>query len=397
MKLKKFARAMLAVCGIGVLGFACSCGANTLGYLFTTSQMFNQIYSVHINPHNGALKFARNFPKKTSNSPVGSGGSLPTYEALSSNLQWLYVLNAGSGTINGFSIGSSGNLYTQALTFVGAGVNPVYITTDASGSFLYEVEQYQKSCAADSDAATTCPGEISAFTIDTQSGQLIPIENTAAGTYFFPLGIGPVQANASAAGYLYAVDSGDRNVYNFAIQPSGSLTAGSPAYTNVNANGAPNALVASSAGFLYVTDPVTDVVYTFVLSGTGVPMLPSNTNALAGSGPDAIVIDPQGIFVYVADYTSNQIEAFSIPSTCAGAGSCSLTGVSGSPFPAGAGPRCIAMTVGPEFIYTANYNDGTVSGAQVNIGTGQLSVIGLRNYKITTAGQAACLIYSSKH
>jgi 6-phosphogluconolactonase (cycloisomerase 2 family) len=398
MKSKQLACVLLSVFGTALALLTTSCTSNSIGYLFVTSDVVNKIYSVHVNGNNGTLML--------NSGSVGSGGMEPTREVLTTGGQWLYVLNMASGQINVFSVGSEGALTIQPqLVYTGSGANPTYITTDTSGSYIYEIEQYQASCAAEPDAATTCPGEITAFSINSNTGQLTRIQNQQTYLYYFPVGIGPIAA-APTNGYLYTLDQVDRDIYIYQIEAGSQLVPGLTPTVPVGVS--PTAIIVSGS-YLYVADPGASAVWSYTLTGTGgtpigtVPPVTctyqpgGNCVGLVGTGASAVRVDPLGKFAYVTDAGSNEIEAFTVTTTCTspGQGACgSLQAVSGSPYPTGGGPQCIAITSSPEYIYTAD-TDGTVTGSQVNTSTGQLTSLGPPG-TVMTGGQNACLIYSTK-
>ena len=72
-------------------------------------------------------------------------------------------------------------------------------------------------------------------------------------------------------------------------------------------------------------------------------------------------------FAYAANYTDGTVSGFSIQA--AGA----LTGVAGSPFPAGANPQAVAADPFSRFAYVANYTAGNIS--EYTIGAGALASI----------------------
>jgi DNA-binding beta-propeller fold protein YncE len=59
----------------------------------------------------------------------------------------------------------------------------------------------------------------------------------------------------------------------------------------------------------------------------------------AGAGPLAVTVDPTGKFAYVANNGSHNVSAFSIDATSGG-----LFTVAGSPFAAGTGAGSVATT-----------------------------------------------------
>jgi DNA-binding beta-propeller fold protein YncE len=66
----------------------------------------------------------------------------------------------------------------------------------------------------------------------------------------------------------------------------------------------------------------------------------------------------------------------------------------GSPFGSGAGPQCLIEDPSDNFIYTANFNDSTITGRVINQQTGDLTGLrGAANKNFSLTGPAAwCLV-----
>jgi DNA-binding beta-propeller fold protein YncE len=82
-----------------------------------------------------------------------------------------------------------------------------------------------------------------------------------------------------------------------------------------------------------------------------------------------------GITGYVIDPTSHQL-SFTVPST----------------FPSGSGPQCIVEDPSDQYIYTANFNDSTVSGQVVDPNDGVLSALRVASSYALTGPPAWCLV-----
>jgi 6-phosphogluconolactonase len=101
--------------------------------------------------------------------------------------------------------------------------------------------------------------------------------------------------------------------------------------------------------------------------------------------PDAVTVDPRGIYVYVANFNGNDVNAYTIdPSTG------NATPVAGSTtYAVGTGPICILVEPSEgRYIYTANFLANTVSGLALNPATGGLSAV--QNTPFGAAQQPTC-------
>jgi 6-phosphogluconolactonase len=101
--------------------------------------------------------------------------------------------------------------------------------------------------------------------------------------------------------------------------------------------------------------------------------------------PDAVVVDPRGIYVYVANYNANDVSAYAIDRATGNA-----TQIAGSTtYGVDAGPLCIMIEPAEgRYLYTANFLGNTVSGLFLNPGNGQLSAV--QNTPFKAAGQPTC-------
>ena len=83
-----------------------------------------------------------------------------------------------------------------------------------------------------------------------------------------------------------------------------------------------------------------------------------------------MIVEPNGKFLYAANYLTDQVSAFVINSVDG-----SLSNVSGMPFVAGDGPKALATDKLGRFLYVVNYLGNSVSAFSINQSTGALSII----------------------
>jgi len=213
-------------------------------------------------------------------------------------------------------------------------------------------------------------GEILAYTIDPNSGQISTPVSTSA-----PSAVSEMQVDPTGK-FLYASDFGMGAVRVYSINSAtGALTevAGSPfTSSQVTGNGGP--LAASPDGkFLFYSNAFGDIATFAVSSG-----VLTATGAVANDSgqPSQMVVDRAGKFLYVANHADyvvgGQFSVFAIDSTTG-----TLTEISGSPFSyqSNAEPSGIAMHPSGNFLYTALSNSAGVDGISVNTGTGALTLI----------------------
>jgi 6-phosphogluconolactonase (cycloisomerase 2 family) len=175
-------------------------------FVYVVDQVDGTIVTFHLDASTGVLTSDVALP------PV-LVGSTPSSLAMNPDGTLLYVTNQGSNNVNGFKIGSGGDL-TSIGAAVGAGVGPVSAVIDPSGQFLYVVDH-------DSN-------QISAYRITFGSGTL-----TATSGSPFNTGLGPLFVAISPTNkFLYVSNNSAGTISGFGIDPAnGNL---SPAHAAVD-------------------------------------------------------------------------------------------------------------------------------------------------------------------
>lgn len=108
----------------------------------------------------------------------------------------------------------------------------------------------------------------------------------------------------------------------------------------------------------------------FTLSTSGAP---SPVGSQAGpNSTEGVVVDKSASFLFISDFQSGTVDAFTINPT-----SGSWLGVSGSPFSAGPAPGAGGLAVDPStrFLYVTQMNSAAVAGFTIAAGTGVLTPI----------------------
>lgn len=442
MKFSKFGRIALALAvslgtGLGVT----SCSTNhTVGYFWITGAQYNQIAGYRIDNNQGQLTV-------NPNSPYGSNGVNPVRAVVTTAGKFLYVLNAGCGAagqaacpagtpnnvaapnISLFAVGGQGSLSFQQ-SYTSQGSLPISLLADSTGTHLLVLDSLSpnKANCVSTGGATNC-GDITAFNIDQNTGRLSLItnlqvkESNGSGTNltYFPIGTGPIEFALFNSAFVYVIEkgsgiAGDPNQGVFVYQFSSTngqltLTQNTPLPT-----GAINlSYIYASPGFVYLLDTLTPPGSTPTSPGQILPYT-SGTNgglqALVGGtvpntgttgNPNTMLVDHTGKFVYVANRGPNltsssaasTVSAFFINTNAAGQLQALSSGAASNnvPFGSGSGPRCIVEDPSNQYLYTANFDSGTVTGGVINQQTGTLT--NLRKSSVfTTVGQPTWCVMS---
>jgi 6-phosphogluconolactonase len=438
MKFRKFGKALLmSALSIGAVLSVTSCVQSyTAGFLYVTHLVTSgtagegQISGFKIDHNTGRLVAIHGLP-------IGSGGSYPERAVLLNGSRFLYVLNRGGNdctattpcpqaNIVQFAVGGNGVLSQQG-TFYTQGLNPFRLVADTTGSHLFVLDHDAPSSASCSlvlgSGVTSC-GDITAFNVDGSTGRLSLIENaqvsSASGA---PLPYFPVPANpidfVIASGNILTLSgtpgTGD-GVFPYSYNPSnGQLSVGQNSVQPLNVANA--TAIQFVGGFVYVlaNDPLTVAAGSSNSFAPGpypsqiLPFSVGTGGALqaqtGGPVPDpetnplfiAYEASSNSRWAYVANYGDNAnpnapqsgIAGFIIDAT-----SKQLTNMPLSPFGAGSGPRCLVEDPSNNFIYTANFNDSTVTGHTYDHNQGPLKALpGAANKSYSLPGPATyCLV-----
>lgn len=438
MKFRKFGKALLmsALSAGAVLSVTSCVQSYTVGFLYITGTQTSGttgqgiISGYKIDHNTGRLVAIHGLP-------VASGGANPERAVLISGSRFLYVLNRGTVTcttdqacnsnanIVQFAVGGNGILSQQG-TFYTQGFNPFRILADATGTHLYVLDHdapSSTSCALALGSGATSCGDITAFNIDTTTGRLSLVENaqvsSASGSPlpYFPVPAEPIDmlltsgyiltlSGTPATGdsvfpYTYSGSTGQLTVSQNSSQPLNIHEA-----TALQTGNSSNVLVLDNEPITYTNSSGSTVTAPSQIVPFSVGTGGSLQSVSGGSIPDtasqshplfAIVESSKGKWVYVANYgdttntTTSQsgIAGYFINTTTK-----ELTEISGSPFGTGSGPRCLVEDPSNQFVYTANFNDSTVTGLSIDQNSGLLRPLtGNAAKSVTLPGPATyCLV-----
>jgi len=426
MKFKKFGKALLlsALSAVAVLGITSCIRSYSVGYLFvvgttTAESTGNGIISGFKIDHNtGKLN-------PIAGLPVASGGVNPGRSVLLPGGRFVYVLNRGKNSegtadcttiadpctganITQFAVGGNGILTPQE-TFYTQGINPFRLLSDSAGNYLYVLDHDSPSgeaCSLVLGSGVNACGDITAFSINQNTGRLTLVVNaqaTSAGGQalpYFPVPANPIDFLVTSS-YVLTLsgtpETGDSVFpYNYA-SVSGQLTLNQNSSQPLSINNA-TAIVASTssgASVIYVldNDPITYIPTGQTASVTApsqiLPFTVGTNGALqaeiGGRVPDDLALSnpiyaitvsvSKGTVLYVANQGNNTdpnnpqsgIAGYIINSPF------QLTEQAGSPFGSGSGPQCIVEDPSKQYIYTANFNDSTVTGRSIDQNDGYLN------------------------
>jgi 6-phosphogluconolactonase (cycloisomerase 2 family) len=296
-------------------------------YLYVACNADDRVYGYIVNLTNGNLD------------PAGAGfwptGSQPTCVVADPGGRFLYSTDQGANTVTAFTIHADDGTLSNIGTFGAAANAPAVALVDPLGQFLYVASNSLGSfynypingggfLGANGPvipASTPC-----SFAIDPDDKFLYVAENTGADVQgytiasgvltsmgaAFPAGLGAVRAVIHPSGhYLYVANAGDGTISAYVINPGDGTLASVPG-SPFGAGTSTLSLVIDMTGNYLIEENCT------AANNVRVFNIDSGTGALAGIGPMysagnlpvAMVMDPSGNFVYVANSGSNDISLF---------------------------------------------------------------------------------------
>jgi 6-phosphogluconolactonase (cycloisomerase 2 family) len=296
----------------------------------------------------------------------------------------LYVANKGNNTVVHFSIASSGVLTQKDSVTIGG--TPAALAVNTAGTWLYVV--YSNASSKPALSARLAAYPLSSGTIGAASTP-VPLAVPGFTTDFIvPTGITVLANNSTVQGNALFITAYDQSAYNpggtatsnanpgwvfgFAIGSGGALSAstGSPWQAGIK----PSALASDPTDrFVYVTDFASSqlIAYT-ILDGNTLSFLP-NGPFKTGAEPSAIVVDPRGKFIYVANALDSDVSAYAI--TLATGSPTSVIGTHSSPY-GDTDPEPVALTIDPalgRYLYVACLQGNSLSGFRIDPTSGAMS------------------------
>lgn len=279
-------------------------------------------------------------------------GTNPASVTVEPSGRYAYVANsfngAGGNSVSGYSINASTGKLTSLGAPVSAGSSPRSVIADPSGKFVY--------------VANYVSDNVSVFSIDNATGALSPLD-----------------ADAGTAGIQNAISAGN-SPNSITIDPAGRFAYVASYFSTAVSAFSVNASTGALTALNYV-DPAVSVI--------------------GGGSPFHITVDPLGKFVYVANYASNDIAAYSInpstgvlnalPDVDAGSPGNQLT------IPSGTNPRAVTFDPSGKFAYAANWYSNDVSAYTLDDTTGMLTSTGTSVAIPRTAPRAITVGSSGKY
>lgn len=331
----------------------------TVAWVYAVSASNGTISAYGVDYQTGILN-------QVSGSPFTTPFTNPVRVIAAPNNKFIYVIGGSQNAqVEEFAVGTDGKLFGQH-TYNLTGTYPTNATVDTTGTYLYVAYTYQQGYSP----ASPGPGGITIFHINQTDNSLDSVLNQNVGNN--PVGIAlaaPVCVPAAAAvvasnSACTSVTGGINNIYAYVLDQETTLAK--PTVLGFAQNTSTGALT-----------PLSGTAYNNTLK--------TYQGNSAGVVPSAIAVDGTTRYVYVTDQQQNEIFGYQIARSTTG----NLTPLSGSPFNTGQYPVDIKIDPRADYVYTANFNSGTVSSFAINQATGNLSTVAGSNF--VTATNPSCV------
>jgi len=371
-------------------------GTTGIGYVFVATQGDQMLSSFSIDLSNGRL---------ATNGTGLATGALPVAAAITPDGNSIFVINRDSADISRYTVKSDGTLTAVTPNQSSGGVNPVGLSMDAAGKFLFVVNQ--------GDFANPASSTISVFSV-------------ASGAALTPVAQDPAQFNTFLndtvaiavtpdAKFLYAANRTNGTVISYTVDANGVLThatsATDPGVTPIGAN--PSGLVITpddptnpspNGVFLYVANAGANNISVFSIcdkptltctSPTGELAAITGSPFAAGLEPTSMVMvnpavttPPSGTFLYVADKSSNQVSQYTVSTVSGG-----LTAISPPAISTGQTPVWVAARRDGRYVFAANNGGSSISPFRItSVTSGLLATVGGSTGTTTTGGLPSAIV-----
>jgi 6-phosphogluconolactonase len=281
-----------------------------------------------------------------------SAGTSPTSVLVHPNNKFVYVVNQGSSNISLLTPDSRTGVLTEVLPRTPTGVSPVSMKMNKTGNLIFVLNQ----------ASAT----ISVFSVDSSTGALTEISGSPVATAIHPSAF----ALARAENFLFVANVNLNSVSAYTLASGGALQqVGSYPLAGTG----PVAVAAGASDhFLYVVNQISSNISVMAINdttgalseivGSPIPTTTSTTTTTTTiTGPNSVVLDSTGSFVYVTNATTNNLSAFSVDSNTG-----KLNALTGSPYTAGTGPTFSVINPSGTILFVAGASNTTITHFTIN-------------------------------
>lgn len=270
-------------------------------YVYTTDSTNNLVAQFAINQTTGVLTFVNSYP---------TGSSTPVFIGFTPNGQFAYVANLNGHTVSAYTVNSTTGVLTaiagSPFSVPPSSSQPQGLTSSPNGQFLYVIDYFSAFGG----------GKVDAFSIDQSTGALTALPGSPYQTGTYPTSIitnstGSFIYVAAGNGPGFKTSEFNTSIWIYsANSTTGALTDVTPIMPDTAASGI---ALTPDDKFTYDTRYQDDLIIASSVDPTSglLSILPYGPYATA-NGPSAIIVTPNGLFVYVINANSNTISGYVI-------------------------------------------------------------------------------------
>jgi hypothetical protein len=276
---------------------------------------------------------------------------------------------------------------------------------------------------ANGNPITAC-GDITVFQVNATTGRLSLVINSQASAAigtgvqlpYFPVPANPVEFVLDSTSVLTLAGTASTNfpygggtiVFPYTYNSTSGQLSLSQNTPQSFSNFTQGTAILLGGGYIYLLDNEPPVPNPTGASGQILPFTlgsGGSLNAQTGgpvaddptlTNPIQLLAESKGKWVYVLNYGTNNTGSAAAESGIAGYVSDptthQLSFIAGEPFGTGSGPVCIVEDPSDQFVYTANYNDSTVTGRVIDQNAGVLNNLRVATSYTVTGPPTWCLI-----
>jgi 6-phosphogluconolactonase len=331
-------------------------------FVYVANQNSDNVSVFQFNPGTGALTALA----ASSGNPF-SAGTGPFSVTVDPTFNFLYVANFTSGNVSAYAVNGTTGVLSPLAAATGnpfsAGTGPASIVVAPNGQFVY--------------VANSLADTISVYTVDVNTGALTPLAGGTGNP--FATGTTPVSLAITPNGqFLYVANSASNTVLAYSINgTTGVLTplAGATGNPFPSGAGPSDVSVSPNGQFAYVVNSGVNNISAYSINqvtGALTSLAGATGNPFpTGADPQSINLTANGMFAYVSNFASHTVSAYMVD-TVTGAMT-ALAGTTGNPFPAGTGPRELAVSQDGTLLYAVNFTSDNVTAFTINTATGALT------------------------
>jgi len=275
--------------------------------------------------------------------------------------KFAYVANSGSNSVSEYSISSDGTLSELAGSPLADASGPTSLSATPAGTFVFAPDANHK---------------VSGYSVGA-SGGLTAVPGSPFSGFTKPAVVTTDPSNT----YAFVIDAGTSpnpgTIWMEAIGSNGALTLANPNPPSVTSNNS-NTPVAAAMGpgsdYLFVLNSAEKALVSYQAAyRRPISISGARATVATGNGPSALAVDPTNNYIFVTNSGDGTVSAYKISD--GNDGHNHGTPVPIKTYPAGTTPSAVLAEPSGKYVYVANSGSSDVYAYKMNAKTGKLTRI----------------------